>query len=73
MPGNTRWTSNLDMVNCFLKSKAEILNVVREKKPDLIAEVEKLYVDYESVYEAYRKLVTPIQKRIADLEVSTLF
>jgi len=70
LPGATRWTSKLDMVDCFLNFKSDILEVVRDEKPELLAYVEKVYADYESVYEDYRKVITPIKKRIKELEVS---
>jgi len=72
VPCDTRWISKLNMVECFLDSKTKILDVIRDKKPDLIEEVESIYTNYGSAYEDYRKLVTPIKKRIVQLEVSEL-
>jgi len=70
VPVITRWTTNLEMVDCALKSKVNILETVQDKKPELVAIVEKLYSEYESVFEDYRKLMIPIKKIITQLEVS---
>ena len=69
VPGETRWTSKLDMVERFLQSKPSILKAVEENKPQSLSEVKKVYAEYESIYEDYCKVVGPIKKRIADLEV----
>lgn len=67
---DTRWTSLLDSIDCFLQSKENIINVVKEKKPDLTARVKKIYADYEEIYKDYRTVITPIKNRIMELEVS---
>lgn len=57
------------MVECFLQSKAVIKDVVETKKPELLNEVSKIYDDCENMFKDYCKVVSPIKKRIADLEV----
>lgn len=69
VPAVTRWVSVLEMVDHFFRSKTDILDVVKEKKPDLHSDVVKLYTDYEEAFKDYQKVVEPIRKRIVNLEV----
>lgn len=72
-PATTRWVSKLEMVDQFVLSKDKILQVVQERKPNLFAEVEKLYLDYEPIYKDYQKVIEPIKKIIIALEVCLCF
>lgn len=72
VPGETRWMSKVEMVDCFLKSRLSITEVVREKKPDLASSVEELYTVYGTLLQDYLTILKPIKPRIKDLEVDLL-
>jgi hypothetical protein len=57
----------------FLQSEVTVIEVVKEKKPELLADVMKMYSDYKSILEDYCKVVSPLKIRIKQLEVSICF